>query len=300
MASLNVFSYTHPTGYMFTTSERVALSTSLPLLASQTKRRQVTVWGKVFGLKADYIIVEAFDDDLTSEPELYYTIDAGLTFTLLGAVSALLGSLPHVPEGLAERQELKQNILNKIRGIFMGDPAYEYRITNDDTGAVTSYKESVRLALFIEEHDYECRVVPRGACIKHVPHHSQPGVVKYNSAFTGLPRSRRDAFDFQNYYHLRASDPYRRLLSRTEDNSTIHREVEKLSQNEALDAGFDSIARDTPPGVWQLCFDPMHDLVVGRNRRFVGAIFYHIPETTVFGNVYMGDGTINHNLTFEL
>lgn len=300
MASVDLFGYSSPTGHVFSPSERVALATSLPLLASRTKRRHLCIWGKILGYKADYIIVQAFDDDLVAEPELYYTVDEGLTFTLLGTTSSVLGALPSMNGDRVEQQALKQSLVRRMRGPFLGDPSYEYRIPSDVTGEVTSYKESVRLALFVEEHDYHCRVAPRGAYYRAERNDTLPSEIRTNAAFAGLPRSQDGALAMRNYYHIRAPNPYRRFLATTQNVLFEKSSLEKLSENPHLDAAFDPITDDVPTGIWRLRYDPAMNVVVGSNALFPGSIFYHVPEKSQYGTVYIGDGNMNQNVGFEL
>lgn len=299
MSSTEIFQYTHPTGYVFSTSERVALGTSLPLLASRTKRRNLVIWGKIFAFKADYIIVQAFDDNLVAEPELYYTVDEGLTFTLLGTTSSLLSGLPGVRDDPLAWQDLKQTLVLKMRGIFVGDPAYEYRLIDEFTGKATSYKESVRIALFVEEHDYQCRAAPRGAYFFSERNGSLPREIKKNTAFNGLRKTEGGALSLHNYYHIRARNPYRKVLEKQKDILSEKSALEMLSEDRQLDGEFDPLSDEVPNGIWRLRYDPKSNLVVGHHARFVGSVFYHVPETGIFGTVYMGDGTINHSLAFE-
>ncbi|CCW60909.1 unnamed protein product [Phytomonas sp. EM1] len=298
-----VFPYTHPTGYLFSINERVALATSLPLLMTHTKRRRVQVWGKVFGHKANYILAQAFDDDLVAEPELFYSIDEGLTFTLIGTTSSLLSSVSHVGSTPMEQEAFKHRLLGEIRGTFMGDPAYEYRVTSLQTspssgegGVSRSYKESLRVALFVEEHDYHCRVAPRGSFFHSERQDGLEREIKLNPAFAGLPRALEGALSLQNYYHIRAPNPYRRLLSMQSGKAPL----EAMFENISIDAAFVSIAEDIPTNLWRLQYDPLYDLVVGRNAQFPGSVFYHVPETGKYGNIYIGDGTINRNVAFMI
>lgn len=300
MTSVEVFDYTHPSGYVFSTSERVALANSLPLLAARTKRRNLVIWGKILAYKADYIIVQAFDDNLVAEPELYYTVDEGLTFTLLGTTSSLFSGIPGISDDPLAWQDLKQNLVLKMRGIFVGDPAYEYRIIDDLTGKATSYKESVRIALFVEEHDYQCRAAPRGAYFLSERNGLLPREFKKNAAFKGLLRTEDSAGSLKNYYHIRAPNPYRKLLEKQKDILLGKTSLERLSENQQIDAEFDPLTDEVPSGIWRLSYDPKDNLIVGRHGRFVGSIFYHVPETPIFGTVYMGNGIINQDLAFEL
>lgn len=333
-----VFNYTHPTGHVFSPSERVALATSLPLLATTIKKKNLFLWGKIFGYKKDYIILKAFGDDLVSEePELFYSVDEGLTFTLLGTVSSLLQEIAKQDENEAtpflnlnnplEVQEKKIFMLKGMQGSFMGDPAYEYRIAANPAtytpssasgSAMKSFKESVRLALFVEEHDYHCRVAPRGAYYRNEQNISDAsgtatsgggGEIRKNNGFQGLKKAGGEAVSLQNYYHIRQLNPYRKFLSTSENHSSAlyfisgsHEKnaFEKLAENQKVDAHFESLGVDVPSGLWQLKYDPMSNLVTGSHAYFPGSLFFHTPETGVYGNIYMGDGTIDNDVAFTI
>ncbi|KAG5495225.1 hypothetical protein JKF63_02280 [Porcisia hertigi] len=319
MTALHPFEFAFQAGASFSPTERVQLSSSLPLLGVRTKRKDLVLWGKILGYKADYVIVEAFDDDAVAEPELYYTLDEGHTFSLLGTFSSVFSMCPGYNNcnGLQQAQ-WKQSMLLGMRGPFIGDPSYEYRVIqpNPTTGApeTQSVKESVRLALFIEEFDHECRVVPRGAYVKverqataTVASTTEPGVgqderaeVRRNTAFGGLTSKPDGALSLANYYHLRSVNPYRRLVARNQNILFTKSSLERLSEHPNLDATFEPLTEDVPTGVWQLRYDAFNKVVVGRNLRFAGSLFYHVPETSVYGTLYMGDGNININVAFEL
>lgn len=361
----DVFSYTHPTGHVFSPSERVALATSLPLLATTIKKRNLFLWGKIFGYQKDYIIVKAFGDDLVAgEPELFYSVDEGLAFTLLGTTTSLMQEIARQDEeqcstrnaanggatsqqkqpfinmnDALDVQEKKMHILKQMQGSFMGDPAYEYRIlANSSNGPSTpgspnsaaignpedvkSFKESVRLALFVEEHDYNCRVAPRGAYYKNEKNVSEPpaagggtrggnsvGDIRRNAAFQGLKKANGEAVSLRFYYHIRQLDPYRRFLNSSDHASGAlyftsgnneKNAFERMAENQKIDAHFEALAVDVPTGIWRLKFDPMANLVTGSHAYFPGSLFYHVPETAVYGTIYMGDGTINNDVAFEI
>ncbi|ESL07735.1 hypothetical protein TRSC58_04572 [Trypanosoma rangeli SC58] len=297
MSLADVFTFAPATGHVFSTSERVALATSIPLLMEKSKRRTMLVWGKVYGFKNDYTIVQAFDDDLVAQPVIYYSVDGGLSFVFLGTTESLMQRT--MDEVVNEKQ--KKMLMYRMRGPFMGDPSYEYRVVDELTGSTSSYKESLRLVLFIDAHDFHCRVAPRGAYYRELRNATLPPEIKRNTAFTGLKRAHEEALSLRNYYHLRAHNPYIELIARAE-GSLLHAKsgLERLEEDQNLDAIFFPISDDLPGGVWRLRYDPVHNVVLGRSVRFVGSVFYHVPETNKYGTVYMGDGNINHDIAFEL
>ncbi|KAH9593175.1 hypothetical protein LSM04_007397 [Trypanosoma melophagium] len=297
MSLADVFAFSHATGHVFSTSERVALATSLPLLMEKSKCRTMLVWGKVYGFKNDYTIVQAFNDDLVAQPVIYYSIDEGRSFVFLGTTDSLMERT--MDETLNTKQ--KQMLMYRMRGPFMGDPSYEYRVVDELTGITASYKESLRLVLFIEAHDFHCRVAPRGAYYRELRNATLPPEVKRNIAFTGLPRTYDEALSLRNYYHLRAENPYLTLIARNEGTQRHEKSgLERLEEDQNLDAVFFPISDDLPGGVWRLRYDPVNNAVLGMSAKFVGSVFYHVPETKKYGTIYMGDGNINHDIAFEL
>lgn len=178
----------------------------------------------------------------------------------------------------------------------------------DGSASCKSYKESVRLALFIDALDYICRVAPRGAYCMTTSQSNKSRQIRRNDAFSGLRcSSATEALSLYQYYHIRAHNPYRKLLDRQHSSQHCSKlssheksDVEKMAQHPQLDAMFESIADDEPAGLWQLHFDPANSLVIGRNAQFEGALFYHVLGTNKCGNIYMGDGVINQNVSFQL
>ncbi|CBH17161.1 hypothetical protein, conserved [Trypanosoma brucei gambiense DAL972] len=297
MSLADIFAFAHATGHVFSTSERVALATSLPLLTVKCKRRNMILWGKVYGFKSDYIILQAFDDDLVAQPVIYYSTDGGYSFVYLGTTDSLFPK----SMDMTQTAKHKQALMYKLRGPFMGDPSYEYRVVDELTGSTASYKESLRLVLFVEAHDYHCRVAPRGAYYREQRNTELPSEIKRNIAFAGLKRTFEEALSLRNYYHLRSEDPYLQLLARNQGTQTHEKSgLERLGEDQDIDAIFFPISDDLPGGVWRLRYDPVRNVVLGMSAKFIGSVFYHVPETNKHGTVYMGDGNINHDIAFEL
>ncbi|EPY31451.1 radial spoke head protein 9 [Strigomonas culicis] len=198
----------------------------------------------------------------------------------------------------------------------MGDPAYEYRLSDTGGRALQSIKESVRLALFVEEFDYQCRVAPRGAYQLRERRAGLPAEVRVNKAFAGLSAATAgrlvntdngscggddSAFALKNYYHIREVNPYRRLLDEYKTGHMIEKSMlQRYAEDRQLDATFDALSDDMPCGLWNMTYDPVRRVVLGKNKKFEGSLFFHVPETSIFGTVYMGEGTVNPNAGFEL
>lgn len=254
--------YASLTGRSFSTAERAAVAASLPLVSHAAKLPSIRVWGKVYGYKNDFIVAQCYGANVLAEPRSYFSIDGGLTFNVLDPVSP--ARLPHCA---------------RIRGQYMGDPAYEYRVVDPLTTEVISFKESERLAWFVQQHDADCRVAPRGALLRN-----EDGTVRVNATFDGLDNGA--AVYLNQYLHVRAP---RRVVSALEQEGVF------------LPADtFDPLVDDVPSGIWRLKFDGMLQLVSGTSALYPGSVFFHRPETPLYGNIYMGDGIANSDIAFSL
>ena len=250
------------TGHSFSLAERTALQTAAPLLLAKSKHVSVKVWGKIQGYKADYILLQTFPVDVTEPAQTFFSIDSGVTFTVLDVVS-----------------EKKSKQIKSINGTFMGDAAYEYRVANAADGSAVAVKESERLAWFVKEHDNMCRVAPRGAFIKH-----EDGSIRPNLTFQGLEKA--DAGYLNAYVHIR------------KDAQRASR-LELEGVNRALDFA-QPLTEDIPEGIWTLKADPLRGVVFGETLQFPGAVFYHAPESQQFGNIYIGDGNVSTDMAFVM
>lgn len=247
------------TGHGFSLSERTAILASSTLLLTESKSQRVKVWGKVLGHRCDYVIVQCIGLSALSTTLTFFSVDGGVSYALL--------------QPFPESDAAKRSAVATLKGMYMGDPAYEYRV-----GGV-ALKESERLASFIAQHDFHCRVIPRGSQLLH-----EDDSIRLNALFDGLDRTA--AGKLGSYVHLRNQRRPASLL-------------EQEGVNKAVDF-LDPLTDDIPMGVWSLKFEPMYDLVYSASNLFVGSVFYHRPETSLFGNIYIGDGCPNHDCAFML
>lgn len=248
------------TGRGFSLSEATSIQHQSRLITDSLKQPNVTVWGKVFGTTADYIVLRCFGRDYLGEVHTLYSVDGGLSFSTLDTSDSSLDAL-----------------CASVRGPFMGDVAYEYRTIVPATGQTVPIREAQRLSWFIRSCDDHCRVCPRGAVINF-----EDGAVTANKAFEGLDREVAGRSD--SYVHLR---------NKREAQSALQKEG-VLTKLDFLDP----ITYDMPKAIWNVKYDAAHDVVFGTNALYLGALFYHVPETKTWGSIYVGDGNINTNLAF--
>ena len=261
---MNGLEYAPLSGHGFSLAEKTAINASTPILLSETKQSRFKVWGKVYGHKNDYIVVQCIGVGALSTCLTYYSTDGGVNYAMLEPMSPT---------------NSRTVLCAQLKGMYMGDPAYEYRVQDPATGETVAIKEAERLGFFIGFHDHHCRVIPRGSQLMF-----EDGTIRINPNFEGLDRSA--AGKLGSYYHLR---PERRAASL----------LEKEGVNNSVDF-LDPLTSDTPSSVWTLKYDPAQDVVYGTNLLLIGSVFYHKPETPIFGNVYLGDGCINQDISFMM
>eukprot|EP01062_Namystynia_karyoxenos_P061604 TRINITY_DN5396_c1_g1_i7.p1 TRINITY_DN5396_c1_g1~~TRINITY_DN5396_c1_g1_i7.p1 ORF type:complete len:372 (+),score=151.43 TRINITY_DN5396_c1_g1_i7:961-2076(+) len=146
-------------------------------------------------------------------------------------------------------------------------------------------KESTRLAHFVEQHDRHCQVAPHGQLMLTAADPSTPLSVALNKTWDGLPAAEADSLG--SYLHFRpcvSEGPRKKAAQR---------------HNPVLDF-MESIDQDIPSGVWSLQYDPSLGIVVGKNLLYQGSVFYHKPNTALFGQYYFGNGQRNLDLCFML
>eukprot|EP00906_Rhabdomonas_costata_P038991 RCo055194 len=316
-------------GNTLSPAEKSAIKVSFVLLAKETKG-SVKFWGRVSGVENDYLLAEVGTEDLFKK-QFFYSVDGGLTWMLLNPTT-----------------ETQRIYCSKLRGVFFGNPQYEYKIEEpvpeppapepsaeaeqpadvpaspsaveedeaeekeegdegspedgngeeegeegeeeggedgDEDGKpkkpekkkkrVIAFQETVRLSYFIEQVEYTCSVVPRGAYLLN-----ELGVVIPNKFFEGL--SWHAAGKLSQYCHTR------RALS-----GAARRSEDPFDFMETIDG-------DVPGGVWSVKFEPLLNLVVGSNLLYPGFTFYHRPESSEYGQFYFGDGQQNLDLCFML
>lgn len=212
-----------------------------------------------------------------------------------------------------------------IRGLFIGDPSFVYKISETipeqeqqqsqdkpkeegEEGAaegegeeedeekkaaaaaakkkkanvrIINILEESRLAFMLRSIEHDTSVAPRGALLLN----SYQEVVS-NPAFTGLDH--RQSGNLRHYVHARLPEKI------SMDNL-----LEREHLSKSLDF-LDRIDADVPTGSWSLQYEPGNNAVVGRSLLWPGYVFYHVPNTRIFGAYYFGCGEKNFDLPFML
>ena len=139
--------------------------------------------------------------------------------------------------------------------------------------------ELQRLAYTVKLIDHETSIVPAGAFIL-----TESGAVVPDSTFRGLTYNQ--ALSKGSYLHFRpAADPAKLKI---------------IAGNTYQFNFLDTIENDTPAGSWVVRTDAAANACILRSLLWPGYSAYHIPDTSVFGGAYFGNGIRNSDLAFLL
>jgi len=75
--------------------------------------------------------------------------------------------------------------------------------------------------------------------------------------------------------------------------------LERARIDQSLDF-MDTIADDIPKGCWSIQYQNGSSAVVLRSLIWPGFTFFHTPNSSLYGHVYVGNGQRNNDLIFEL
>eukprot|EP00761_Pharyngomonas_kirbyi_P012334 gb/GECH01012361.1/.p1 GENE.gb/GECH01012361.1/~~gb/GECH01012361.1/.p1 ORF type:complete len:368 (+),score=115.20 gb/GECH01012361.1/:1-1104(+) len=99
-------------GRCLTSQEKNSLLHGLPILKHENKFHKLFYFGKVITVSNNYHLSCGFGENMLEEPSIFYSIDNGLKWTLLN-----------------EPPKEQESLVEKIRCMFTGDPAYQYEIS---------------------------------------------------------------------------------------------------------------------------------------------------------------------------
>jgi radial spoke head protein 9 len=310
---------------------------SLIALSQQTGKK-VKLWGKVDGYNSDYYVAQAASGgnlpfDIAGRSS-FYSVDGGVHWLQLLPAAKIdeeqrefcdqirgpfMGSPSYeykvqkmlpveeaAPIQEADVEDAPEEELDeedeKVEDED-GDKADEDGDKDDDEDGddkkadapkrpkfrILAMAESIRLAYFVSEHDHACSIVPRGAFLAGTGASTVP---TRNRGFAGLDATA--AVLLQNYFHVQkpADSPV---------VSTVVRNKEIFADTFSPSWDFlTSIVDDMPQGIWAVKYDPSLCMVTLQNLYFQGSIFYHVPNTNDFGQMYFGSGERNLDLCFVL
>jgi hypothetical protein len=259
--------------------QRIQVEHSLP---------HVRFWGKITGIKKDYLIVRAVTADEKMTREFYYSADGGVS----------LSRMP-VPD------EWANEIAPHITGYFTGNPKTFHRdprlpLTEEEKDALESEEDSTeyppeerdpsaprqiceaeRLAYVVSVIDARTSVVPRGAYVLSHEDNYVP-----NPTFCGL--SLAQALDLSQYVLF--VPPTTRETLRTVATYSLEARANTL----------DPLSDTLLEGVWGIQLTCEKDSVLVRSFEYPGYEFTHELNTLNYAGFYYGHAALQPNIAHML
>jgi len=274
-------------GIVFSREQRVTLQNSLTVTKAQYNFSRIKFWGKISGLKDDYFVAQGYrkthfsgNNDNNNNDNLIQTL-----YSLNGGDWCILEDV----------DENVQKLALSVKGRFIGDPSFTYEINcslnnNNDVAATENLKntdskfnssennknnnhnnfgqgDSQELRILEETRlSAVVSIITKTALV--CPKNSITSDGRLNSQWNGLDGNQ--ATDLSNWVDG--------------ENNEISREKQGINW---------SIQKQRGQGV-----DCVH--VILKNLEWLGAIAFHTTETNQFGNIYVGNGEFNMDLSFMI
>jgi len=247
--------------------DRALLEVLMAKKKTEESLDEMLFWGKIYGTTADYLIAFGVRKMFTGVPVKKFYFCNGDTLQQLPDVSA----------------DQKEKVLamggNKN---FTGDPTQALGDDMDaDEDDENVLRELQRLALKVQEIDFDVALVPKGAYIVDAAHQ-----VLKNKTFEGLDHTL--ATKLASYYHFR--EPTKLKAKSVLEKRTMVKGTEFL----------DPVSDDVPRGVWTLQTSGDKMSVQIRSLLWPGYFFFHRINQNAHGGAYFGDGKRNGAILFML
>eukprot|EP00500_Bicosoecida_sp_ms1_P004724 CAMPEP_0203809250 /NCGR_PEP_ID=MMETSP0115-20131106/2151_1 /ASSEMBLY_ACC=CAM_ASM_000227 /TAXON_ID=33651 /ORGANISM="Bicosoecid sp, Strain ms1" /LENGTH=273 /DNA_ID=CAMNT_0050717967 /DNA_START=96 /DNA_END=917 /DNA_ORIENTATION=+ len=271
MASLKQLDDLSFSGEGLSVEERAGLEVAFAKRRVESDLKSIAFWGKVKGTDNDYLVAAGLGESL-DYPQKQFFFCTSKSFALQ-ALPALSDEFAAKAAGLAA---------SRLKGDPSALPEGEEEVEEDedeDAPKKERFSEVHRLAYAVAQIDRATAVVPRGAYLVSATHH-----VLRNAAFGGLDSTTAASLD--NYYHFRAPEALARKSA-----------LERAGMVQSTDF-LDSLAEDTPRGVWAVRVDRGGGVATLRSLLYPGYFFFHELGSGNFGGAYFGYGQVNGDIGF--
>ena len=174
-------------GHKFSSELQSQVINSLTILKHNNKFKKLYLWGRILGLKEDYLIATGIHDDSEFQNRTFHYSTNGNDWHLL--------SFPDT-----KTKELAM----QLRDRFIGDAMHEYEFVSEkgenEEGGISKVKEEDRLCAVIDAIDREAMIVPRGSFFQ-CPSVQAPGRITENSGFSGLTEAESKDLNCWLHFH---------------------------------------------------------------------------------------------------
>jgi len=247
------------------------MQSSMPILQKNYKFSKVFFWGKLMGMKGDYLIAKGIEESLDCK-KFFFCTD-GVSWSQLPLVT------PEMLDNVAKVSSYGKGLSGDIGAQLQvpEEPLPEGEEPPEETPPPVIVTELERLAVMVEEIDTECAMCPSGAYVQKADHCIVP-----SPTFAGFDAAA--AMNIANYAFLnkpKATDVNASALKQSSDFLT-------------------SCSEATPKGSLTCSFDVAKNTVTFRNLLYPGFYGYAVVGMPVYGYCYFGSGLKNADIAFML
>jgi len=267
MTTLTGFQSLSSSGVVLPMPHSAGMQSSLPILKKNYKFSEVFFWGKLQGLKGDYLIAKGVEESY--ETKKFFFCQDGVSWSQLPVVTALMS------ENVAKVT---------THGLLLsGDISKELPIPPDPVPEGEEEPEPVlvpeidRVAVMVETIDTECAMCPAAALMKKADH----SVVK-SPTFAGLKWN--DAMSTSSFVFMNQPKPTDVLASALQASTDFLKSCDTI----------------VPKGALVSKFDEATTTVTWRSLLYPGFMAYTVPGSNSYGYCYFGTGLKNADIAFML
>ncbi|CBH13090.1 hypothetical protein, conserved [Trypanosoma brucei gambiense DAL972] len=318
-------------GKALSTAERAALQSSLPLLALKYNL-PVQFWGKVTGVRGDYLVAQVMPNGLFGARHSFFSVDGGTSWRVL--------------ETLSEDQVA---FCDQLRGVYIGDPSFLYKVRRDippepepevkvpdaedllkdakekyggegeeneeDMEEEEEEEEEEQDEGELEEEEEEVEeepprkkrpkfmivAVPETVRLAHfIGLHDRACSLIVRGQYVFTPAGdveKNTLFAGQPTRHAMKPSCYLRVFHA--GNPERNRILYGPTYSSVTDR-LSPITDDEPRGVWVVKYEPTASIVTVENLLYPGSLFWYRPGSKDCGQVYCGSGERDFEVCFLL
>jgi len=271
MTTLSGFSSLSSSGVTLSLPHAAGMQSSLPILKKNYKFNSVFFWGKLQGMKGDYLIAKGIEESYTSK-KFFYCTD-GVSWSQLPLVTAEM--VEDVAKVTTYGLKLSGDIATQIE-IPVPPPAEDEEPPAEEVEP-KFVTEIQRIAVMVDAIDTECAMCPAGALLKKADHS-----VVDSPTYGGLSYGK--ALSSASYVFMEQP-----------------KAVSVLTDALTGSSDFLKSCRDIVPGGALTCkFDEATNVVTWRSLLYPGFMAYAAVGSTAHGYCYVGDGIKNTDIAFML
>jgi len=271
MTTLMGFQSLASSGVTLALPHSAGMQSSLPILKKNYKFTNVFFWGKLLGLKGDYLIAKGIEESYSTN-KFFYCTD-GVSWSQLPVVTEEM--MANVAKVTTHGLLLSGDISTSLQ--IPADPLPEGEEPPEEEPEPKLVTEIDRLAVIVATIDTECAMCPAGALLKKADH-----TVVDSPTYNGLSYGK--ALSSASYVFM--NQP---------------KAVSVLTDALAASSDFLKSCSDiVPSGALTCKFDEVMNTVTWRSLLYPGFMAYAAVGSSSFGYCYFGDGIKNTDIAFML